>query len=310
MALQPRPRPQQKPLGAGGSRAALLPGGRLHLQHGPIDLIAGAQAEPEHVRLAYAQARACFSGVLEGLVPQLTVLKTPLGTERPTVSGAVARRMIEAAWPFRETFVTPMAAVAGAVADTVLAAMTAGRGLDRAYVNNGGDIALHLTGNARYTAGIVERVDAPEIAGTLDFGADSPVRGLATSGWRGRSWSLGIADAVTVLARTAAEADVAATLIANAVNVEHPAIVRAPASEVFEEGDLGDRPVTVEAGALPLAAVAEALAAGVAEAETFLAHGLIIGALLCLAGQRREVGGTGNFQPAAKPSAVGRAGTG
>ena len=310
MALRPRPRPQQKPLGPGGSQAALLSGGRLHLQHGPIDLIAGAQGEAEEVRLAYAQAQARFSGVLEELVPELTVLRTPLGAERPEVAGAVAQLMVEAAWPCRERFVTPMAAVAGAVADTVLAAMAAGRRLDRAYVNNGGDIALHLTGNARYATGVVERVDAPEIAGTLDLGADSPVRGIATSGWRGRSWSLGIADAVTVIARTAAEADVAATLIANAVNVDHPAVVRAPASAVFEEGDLGDRPVTVEAGALPLAAVAEALAAGVAEAETFLARGLIIGALLCLAGQRREVGGTGNFQPAAKHSAVDRAGTG
>ncbi len=39
-----------------------------------------------------------------------------------------------------------MAAVAGAVADHILAAMIAGRRLAKAYVNDGGDIALHLTG--------------------------------------------------------------------------------------------------------------------------------------------------------------------
>ena len=97
--------------------------------------------------------------------------------------------------------------------------------LDKAYVNNGGDIALHLAPGA---------VDAtPAIAGTghgladrVIIRADDPVRGIATSGWRGRSFSLGIADAVTVLARTAAEADAAATMIANAVDLPgHPAIV-------------------------------------------------------------------------------------
>ena len=39
-------------------------------------------------------------------------------------------------------FITPMVAVAGSVADYILDAM--GGGLDRAIVNNGGDIALHL----------------------------------------------------------------------------------------------------------------------------------------------------------------------
>ena len=34
-----------------------------------------------------------------------------------------------------------------------------------------------------------------------------PHRGVATSGWRGRSHSLGIADSVTVVARNAAAAD-------------------------------------------------------------------------------------------------------
>ena len=68
------------------------------------------------------------------------------------------------------------------------------------------------------------------------------MRGVATSGWRGRSFSLGIADAVTVLAATAAAADAAATIIANAVDLPgHPAIARRPASELEDDSDLGDR---------------------------------------------------------------------
>ena len=69
------------------------------------------------------------------------------------------------------------------------------------------------------------------------------MRGIATSGWRGRSFSLGIADAVTVLADRAAAADAAATIIANAVDLPgHPAIVRVPACELAPDSDLGRAP--------------------------------------------------------------------
>jgi uncharacterized protein len=71
----------------------------------------------------------------------------------------------------------------------------------------------------------------------IDF--DIPVRGIATSGWRGRSFSRGIADSVTVLAKTAAMADAAATVIANAVNVVHPGIVRRPACDIRDDSDWG-----------------------------------------------------------------------
>ena len=81
--------------------------------------------------------------------------------------------------------------------------------------------------------------------------ADDPVRGIATSGRHGRSFSLGIADAVTVLAKTAAQADAAATVIANAVDLPgHPAILRRPACELQPDSDLGDRLVTRDVGAL------------------------------------------------------------
>ena len=76
-----------------------------------------------------------------------------------------------------------------------------------------------------------------------------PVRGIATSGWRGRSFSLGIADAVTVLAATAAKADAAATIIANAVDLpNHAAITRVPAREIAPDNDLGERLVTRAVG--------------------------------------------------------------
>ena len=200
-----------------GAVAALLPGGdRLHLQHGPIDLILGADGARA---AAFRAAERRFGTVLEELVAELPLLRQAVGI-RP--EGAVARRMHAAVRPQGEAvFVTPMAAVAGAVAEEILAAMLAAAALTRAYVNNGGDIALHLGAGTRYRLAVAS--PANHALGVVEIAAGDPVRGVATSGQGGRSLSFGIADAVTVLAASAALADVAATLIANAVDLPgHP----------------------------------------------------------------------------------------
>jgi ApbE superfamily uncharacterized protein (UPF0280 family) len=274
----------------GGPQRGWLPGGRLHLQHGPIDLVIEAFGEAGEVARAYEQAAAAFEGLLARLVEELPVLRSRVGKRKPKVRGPVARRMAEAVWPHRAVFVTPMAAVAGAVADEILAALAAGPDLRKAYVNDGGDIALHLTPGQSFRAGIVADLAAPAIDGVATIGAETTVRGIATSGRGGRSLSRGIADAVTVLARDAAAADVAATLIANAVNIDHPAIRRRPAREAVHDSDLGHLLVTVEVGALPAEAVAAALDAGAAEAERMRAAGLIEAAVLLLRGEHRVVG--------------------
>ena len=228
--------------------------------------------------------------MLQRLVDELRLLRAPVGGSRPEPEGPVARRMVAAVWPHRGAFVTPMAAVAGAVADEMLAALIAGRSLETAYVNNGGDIAAHLAPGAALDLGVVARLDSPAIDATARLTHDMPVRGIATSGWRGRSRSFGIADSVTVLARDAAAADAAATLIANAVTVDDPAIARRPASELDDDSDLGDRPVTVAVGPLPEAAVAAALDRGALAARSMRAAGHIAAAMLVLRQQQRFVG--------------------
>jgi len=222
-------------------------------------------------------------------VRELPTLRRPVGDAYPLLQGPVARRMAEAVWPHRAVYITPMAAVAGAVADEMLQALVRDRTLDKAYVNDGGDIALHLTPGQELRAGIF----AAALDGVARLTHDQPVRGIATSGRGGRSFSLGIADSATVLAATAAAADAAATLIANAVNVDHPAIERRPARDLDPDSDLGDLPVTVAVGPLPDSAVAEALNRGAAEARRLRLCGLIEGAALSLCGQwRLETGGT------------------
>ena len=279
---------------SGQAQVRLLAGGRLHLHHGPIDIVAQAFGGRASCMQAYRLAADRFQNILAELVDELPLLRQPIGTG--TFEGVVARRMAAAVRPHgAKTFITPMAAVAGAVADEVLAAMVPGGGLTKAYVNNGGDIAWHLQPGQSLRAGIVADQDAPAIDALADLHHDAPARGLATSGWRGRSCSLGIADAVTVLAADAAAADAAATLVANAVDCAHPAIRRVPACELHDDTDLGHLPVTVAVGPLPEAAVRHALARGAAAAGSMRAQGLLHAACLALQGQTRTV------QPAQTP---------
>lgn len=269
----------------------LADGRRLHLHHGPIDLVVEAFGAKPEVAAAREQAARFFDGVLHRLVDELRLLRTPASRIREQPGGPVARRMTAAVRRRGGVFVTPMAAVAGAVADATLAAATEHRVLKRAYVNNGGDVALYLTEGERFTVGLVPDVAAPALGGRAEIPFECPVRGIATSGWRGRSMSLGIADSVTVLAATAADADVAATLIANAVDVDHPAVRRVPAVDLDPDSDLGGRPVTVDVGVLDPVSVDRALERGADAARTMQARGRIVAAALTLRGETRTVGG-------------------
>lgn len=282
--------------------------GRWHLQHGPIDLIIDAEGDPDAVRAAHEACWMRFTGVLEELVRELPLLRAPIAQAARAVDcpceGAIARRMWLACHAHRARFITPMAAVAGSVADELIDAY-AREGIVRAYVNNGGDIALHLATqpavDARYTIGVfadIARFDAAQLAdgdaspleARLALHAQQPARGVATSGWRGRSFSLGIADSVTVLARDAASADAAATMIANAVDLDHPGIVRRRASSLKDDSDLGDRLVTVDVPPLPLPLIDFALERGVQEALRLSDAGIIEGATLFLQRRVRVVG--------------------
>ena len=265
--------------------------GRLHLHAGPIDLVCEAWGTPGAVRAAYAAAGAAFPGILPGLCAELALLRRPLPGSRPL--GAVGRAMHDACLPYAAPFITPMAAVAGAVADAVLAAMCAAAPLDRAVVNNRGDIAFHLAPGQALRCGLVTDLVMPALDGAFLLDAARPSRGIATSGRAckgrgGRSFSFGIADAVTVLARTAAEADAAASVVANAVDLPgHAAVVRVPACSIDCDSDLGERLVTWDLGPLAPGDVGAALDAGAATARTLLAEGRIHGAVLALRGQMR-----------------------
>ena len=262
---------------------------RLHLQHGPIDIIAHVDAPEEVRKRLYTSASNRFSTVLVELVAEMDLLKQPWSADLPDPKGGIAQKMCFAVQG-SGIFVTPMAAVAGAVADEVLEAMLYEaknpdpclEEIQRMYVNNGGDIAFWLNAGESFSIGVVDNPGIPELNARVSLAYESPVRGIATSGWRGRSQSLGIADAVTVLAGSAAAADAAATLIANDVNVYYPGILKRPASEVKNESDLGMLPVTVDVPPLPFDQISEALKRGAQTAGNFIRTGKIEAAYLSL----------------------------
>jgi ApbE superfamily uncharacterized protein (UPF0280 family) len=286
-------------------QVAFLPDGkRLHLQDGPIDLVIEAFGRDDTRHRAHDAAIVRFETILDELCTELPQLRAPATNSSCRLEGPVARRMQDCVAPFAgDHFATPMAAVAGAVADAILAAMLAAApDLERAYVNNGGDIALHLASGHEFSVALIDRPDCPARLATATIRAADPVRGIATSGWRGRSFSLGIADAVTVLAASAPEADVAATLIANAIDLpDRPGIVRMPANSLQPDSDLGARPVTRAVPALAPDEIASALARGVAFADSCLARGLIAAASLHIQGATRTIG-----LPLASPRATAK----
>lgn len=280
-----------------GPAHQVLADGRLHLQHGPIDLVLRAYGAQAAVAEAHRAAIARFATVLGELVGELPELRKAM-SERPRVEGRIARRMV-AACRLHKEFVTPMAAVAGAVADEILEAMCEAAPLDKAFVNDGGDIALHLTEGETLAVGVAadfSRGPVPAMNGRVTLGHEDGIGGIATSGRQGRSLSLGLADSVTVLARDAATADAAATLIANAVDLAgHPGVRRVPAIDLDPDSDLGSRLVTVAVPALSGQEIDAALAAGLQRASAMRAAGLIRSAALMLQGRsvildtRREI---------------------
>lgn len=279
----------------------LSDGRRLHFHDGPIDIVLEAFGAPSEIQRAYDAAVSRFSCVLDELCAELPALRSPVTSKQCVLHGVIGQRMLLAVAPYaRDHFITPMAAVAGAVAEEILYAMTSEAHLRRAYVNDGGDIALHLAPGERFSVGMVDYAiwkhktlsfgTEDSLFGTLVLDSSEAVRGIATSGWRGRSFSLGIADAVTVLAATAAMADAAATIIANGVDLPgHPAVLRVPARDLDPQSDLVDRLVTSDVGHLTNAEVVAALERGLCQAESLQRRGLIHSAALHLRGETRVI---------------------
>ena len=270
---------------------AMLSGNRLHLQHGPINLVIKANGNSSSIKKAYGLASQRMEGMLQGLVDNLSTLREPLNPRvELNIDDVTSDHMISTARQFEDHFITPMAAVAGAVADKILSSMRNVKGLDSIYVNNGGDIALFIGHDKKMKIGIVPTLTAAEPLASIDITSGDKVRGIATSGWGGHSFSLGIADAVTVLAKNAAIADIVATLIANEVNCDSDCIDRVQALEIDPDSDLKEKLVTLKVGNLDENEISKALARGARFAQKLIDDKKIFGVFIYLQGHNCSLG--------------------
>ena len=248
---------------------------RLFLRHGPINIVLEAIGIDKD--LAYQNVKEYFETILEQLVLDMDLLKKEVVFNRK-FNNKISQSMQDATERFTPTFITPMAAVAGSIADNILRVLINNTNLEKAYVNNGGDVSFYLNKNQIMKSSLAA---IPNMIAEIKYKDKS--RGIATSGWRGKSFSRGIADSVTVLADNAAMADAAATMIGNAVDIyNHPKIKKQPANEMYEDSDLKNLLITVEVGLLTKVEIKEALKNGYQTALQYINKDLINTALIQL----------------------------
>lgn len=244
----------------------------------------GGEARPVMAAQAARAALRClkvlaeFQGYLRRRVREL-----PAGRPLPPLVERAAR-----ACRAVDSGLTPLAAVAGAVADEV-AEFALALGADRVVVNNGGDIAVRLSPGQTLGVGVKppdpEQGEPSPLMGRLNLRGGDGVGGVASSGWQGRSHSSGVADLVTVWAVSAAQADAAATALGNAAQAHGPESRSMPAQEIDPDSGLGDQKITTQVGPLPREKRLVALRGARDLARRLHGRGLIIGCLVLVQGE-------------------------
>ncbi len=202
---------------------------------------------------------------------------------------AVIQRMIMAVLVTGDKSLTPLAAVAGAVSDEVADFISHTEGVSKVVVNNGGDIAIRLKDGEIAKVGINLNYLRSTVAYVLSISDE--VCGIATSGFGGRSFTKGIASASVVKAPTASSADVLATILGNATDVDDPLIARQLAEEIYPDTDIPGHWVTTSVGDISDIKVDEALEKGMASARKLRQRGLIFETLLAVKGRARMTEG-------------------
>jgi len=201
--------------------------------------------------------------------------------------GLLVHTMWAAASVIGDDDLTPMAAVAGTIADAT-ADFLVESGLTRVIVNNGGDVAVRLTKGEKVSVGIRPDVNRPRVSHRLLLAPEMGIGGVCTSGLGGRSFTRGIASAATVFANRAAIADAAATAVANASFVKTTAVHRRLAERIDADTDLKGVEVTTAVGILSDREIEMALEQGITRAEELSKRGLIKGACVAVKSRMRS----------------------
>lgn len=260
---------------------------RALLDIGPVQMSVMAERRGQPLGREWHRLEGLVSRWLEDLKRYLPLARKPWPLlTSPEGWPRVLRRMYIAVKTAGDPDLTPMAAVAGTIAELV-GDYLAEQGATKVLVNNGGDIAIRLSRGEKTRVGVAPRLGAPP-SHYLDIRAGDHIGGVATSGRGGRSFTLGIADAAVAVASSAAVADACATVLGNAVNVDSPLIQRRPARELDPATDIPELLVTTAVGSLPVELQAAALERGIEAGRRLVESGVLLGAVVYLNGLIRQ----------------------
>jgi len=255
----------------------------MYLEIGPASLVVIGEKDGRPYDFDRVRVENMIRVIMEEIRNCLPILKQKANRiKKSRFLPDVAKKMVMAAQLIDGATLTPMSAVAGAVADSVIDHFR-NEGLDFMSVNNGGDISILNSSRRLVRVGIGDIKQNKPISRVLSVEGLNEF-GMATSGFGGRSFTLGLADSVTVVAENGATADAAATHICNCTSVATDRVVRRKASEIDPLTDIGDEYVTVSIGQLNDKLIATALDNGLTIAANMKKQQMIYDAVIDLRG--------------------------
>jgi ApbE superfamily uncharacterized protein (UPF0280 family) len=263
--------------------ATVLPGGSVLAESGPMRLVISASiGNVVQTKTALRAAEESY-GFLECVARHRKFLGRQFLETREQIRDPLALKMISSVLAIGDEDLTPMAAVAGTIADEV-ADFLFERGMTKVVVDNGGDVAIRADREDPVTVGIRPDVNDRAVSYVIGLDPDLRSHGVATSGLGGRSLTRGIASAATVVARTASLADAAATAVANASFLEDEQVLRRPAEEIDPYTDIAGLDITVKVGPLSEEMKSRAVSQSIRRAEDLVQRGVILGAFVAVQG--------------------------
>jgi ApbE superfamily uncharacterized protein (UPF0280 family) len=259
------------------------------IDYGPVTAVISVIKNGKNVKNAEIKGLEIVREILEELNRFKEFLKlkaVKLNLKKKNVSATV-KKAVNAAMLIDRHELSPLAAIAGAVGESVTSRINAIGDFDRIIMNNGGDISVICK-----TKDNLPMVSINGIKGTI---ASTKVKGIATSGLRGRSLTKGIADYVTVFANSASVADAAATLIANNVTLASEKITYEFAENIDKNSDLKGEKVTLSVAPLTETEVNTALQNGLTTANNLMKSNKILSAILGIGNVTYTTSGMENF---------------
>ncbi|EHI97716.1 ApbE family lipoprotein [Clostridium sp. DL-VIII] len=256
----------------------ILSDGKVFFDYGPVSMVISAFDHKKPLTDLCVSAFEVIEITLKELSISLDILKQKPSLINPHCLEGLSRKMYDAVIITKNPDLTPMATIAGIMSDKV-ADWIYERGGKKVIVNNGGDIALRLSDGESVTVGVLSDLNTNNIDATLTISSEDTIGGIATSGLGGRSFTQGIANAVTILAKTCTQADALATHIANKSYVSSKNVVTVKAGNIDPDSDIKDLEVVVSVSQLSHKEISMALEQMKEESKYQLELGNLYGVL-------------------------------